>query len=156
MNIFILDYDMRTNVQYYFDQHVVKMILEHAQILSTVCSQQGLPTVYKPTHPNHPCTKWARESITNWEYLVELTEFLHAEWRYRYNHPHGKYHKSLLAIRELSKPDLPDIGLTEFALAMPDKYKQNNPVLAYRDYYMGEKRHLAKWKNRPIPHWWRD
>jgi hypothetical protein len=145
---------MRKNVQCYFDKHVVKMILEHAQILSTVCHLQGLETEYKPTHPNHPCTKWARESWDNYRYLYNLTVHLHDEWLYRYEHPVGKLHKSYAAILKLDKPDLPDIGLTRFALAMPDEYKQDDAVQAYRDYYKGQKQHLASWKKRPVPEWW--
>ena len=54
---------------------------------------------------------------------------------------------------ELSIPDLPEIGLTPFALAMPDQYKSNDPMLSYRNYYIHEKKHIASWKNREVPDW---
>jgi hypothetical protein len=51
-------------------------------------------------------------------------------------------------------PCLPDIGLTEFAQAMPDKYKvKGDAVKAYRNYYNGEKARIAKWKNGNVPTW---
>jgi len=43
--------------------------------------------------------------------------------------------------------------ITPLALAMPDKYKNKNPVKAYRDYFNGEKLHLAQWKNKNCPDW---
>lgn len=47
-------------------------------------------------------------------------------------------------------------GLTPFAQAMPDEYKNaNDPVLAYRNYYLGEKRSFATWKEpSKQPDWW--
>lgn len=156
MNIFILDYDLERNVQYYFDQHVVKMILEHVQILSAVNHKYGYPAVYKLTHQNHPCTKWAGETLDNWLYLSALTKYLHDEWRYRYKHPLSKVHKSFAALQQMPIPsDMPRLGdMTPFAQAMPVEYKCDDAVQAYRAYYMGAKRHLAKWKNRPVPEWW--
>jgi hypothetical protein len=47
-------------------------------------------------------------------------------------------------------------GLTPFALAMPDKYKCDDPVTAYRNYYMSEeKQRIATWKKkREKPDWY--
>ena len=49
---------------------------------------------------------------------------------------------------------LPDIGLTPFAQAMPEKYKDANAVVAYRNYYIGEKSKIAVWKHSTPPCWW--
>jgi hypothetical protein len=43
--------------------------------------------------------------------------------------------------------------MTPFAMAMPDLYKSNDPVEAYRDYYFGDKQHIASWKKRGEPGW---
>jgi hypothetical protein len=43
--------------------------------------------------------------------------------------------------------------LTEFAQAMPDSCKTDDPVQAYRQYYIQEKKYMAKWTNREIPSW---
>ncbi len=43
MNIFYLDEQLEHCVQAHFDCHVVKMILESAQMLSTVCHLQVRP-----------------------------------------------------------------------------------------------------------------
>jgi hypothetical protein len=45
-------------------------------------------------------------------------------------------------------------GLTEFAQAMPDAYKHEDVVAAYRAYYLGEKARFAKWRTGNIPNWW--
>lgn len=153
MNIFILDNDPNKCAMYHCDKHVVKMITEHAQMLSTAVRLSGFDYGYNITHQNHPCTKWARESLSNWYWLLNLTKYLHDEWQYRYNHSVSKLHKAWQVIEELPEPEIEDIGLTPFALAMPDQYKSNNAVEAYRDYYFGDKQHIASWKKRGEPGW---
>lgn len=63
MNIFYLDENPNLCAQYHCDRHVIKMILESAQLLCTalnvVAGQQVTP--YKSTHVNHPCSIWVRE-----------------------------------------------------------------------------------------------
>ena len=58
LNIFVLDRDIPTCARYHADQHVVKMILESAQMLCTVINLSGGRSPYKSTHPQHPCTLW--------------------------------------------------------------------------------------------------
>ena len=41
MNIFVLDDDIEKCARYHCDKHVVKMILESAQMLSTVSRENG-------------------------------------------------------------------------------------------------------------------
>lgn len=154
MNIFILDENPIQNVQWYIDKHVVKMILEHAQMLSTAVALTGTETQYKPTHINHPCTIWTRQSKQNWLYLRKLTAYLHDEWRYRFNHK-TQVHKAFQVIIELPIPKLPSIGLTPFAQAMDTQYKiSNNPIENYRNYYVQAKAPIANWTKRTKPEWW--
>lgn len=70
MNIFALHQDPQIAAQMHCDKHVVKMILESAHMLSTICGEG-----YKPTHQNHPCTKWARSSRSNF-YKTEKAHLL--------------------------------------------------------------------------------
>ena len=150
MNIFALDNDPKLCAQYHCDKHVVKMILEHAQMLSTTARLYDLDVGYKVTHKNHPSTIWVRESRSNYEWLMEMTKHLHAEWKYRYDHQ--KNHKSFDLILSLPEPDyLPDIGQTPFAMAMPDEYKSDNPVQSYRDYYVNSKKDLLVYTKRKKP-----
>lgn len=151
MNIFLLDDNPVTNAKYYTDKHVVKMVLEHAQMLSAAVRLSGIDAGYRLTHKNHPCTKWVCESLDNWCYLFVLTEALHDEWKFRFNHNHN--HKSFDMVRSLPVPNLPRLGMTSFAQAMPDQYKNDNAVEAYREYYRGEKQHLFKWTKRDVPEW---
>lgn len=152
MNIFILDIDIPRAVEYHVDKHVVKMILESAQMLSTAVRVSGIDCGYKPTHINHPCNKWVRESLSNWRWLRSLVTHLHEEWKYRYNHT--KNHKSFDVVASLPEPDIDDTGITEFAVCMPDQCKvPGNPVESYRNYYRSEKVGLHSWKRRPIPYW---
>ena len=154
MNIFILDNNPRLAAMQHCDKHVVKMILETAQMLSTVRSTMGLDHPYKPTHKNHPCTVWASQTQENYVWLWHLGYWLSQEYTHRY----GKIHKSsqLLYDGKLDPPDA-DLfghqGLTPFAQAMPDCYKSDNPVDAYRSYYLGEKRHILSYTRREQPTW---
>jgi len=160
MNIFVLDLNPEKCAQYHCDKHVVKMILESTQLLSTTHHlypgekyEYIKDLLYKPTHENHPCTKWVREDLKNYSWLLQLLHYLHYEYLFRY----GKLHKSRSLFRILSQnlPNLPDENLTPFAQAMPEQYKSENPVQSYRDYYINEKRDICKWYNQ-IPEWWED
>lgn len=156
MNIFILDLDVKKCAQYHVDKHVVKMILETAQLLCGVHwvteTLHSIP--YKLSHKNHPCSIWSRESLSNYLYLCELGLELCNEYTYRY----GKRHKSQDVIEWclVNKPKIKDIGFTEPAKAMPDEYKVKSVVESYRNYYMGAKSDFAKWKNREKPCWFEE
>ncbi len=151
MNIFILDKEVEKCAEYHCDKHVIKMILESAQMLSAVVRLNGHDIGYKLTHKNHPCTIWARESLSNYNWLVRLTRLLNYEYRYRYDKDVN--HKSYDLVKTLPIPDLPDIGLTPFAQAMPEQYKNKNAVKAYRDYYINEKSSFLTWTKRKKPKW---
>jgi len=155
MNIFLLDYDPTRAAVSQCDKHVVKMVLETAQILCALFEPGEAP--YRRTHYNHPCTIWSRESIQNFNWTVDHGKALAAEYTHRY----GKRHKSEDVIEwcDLNqyKLSLPSIGLTPFALAMPEEYRSSNPVQSYRDYYIGEKMDIARWnKGREAPEWARN
>jgi hypothetical protein len=126
---------------------VSKMILESAQMLSTVL---GGP--YKPTHANHPCTKWIGHSRANAVWLIDLARELNNEWRNRYGHSHD--HKSWSVIETMTPAlgGLPARRRTPFALAMPDEYKSDDPVASYRAYYKSKS--FARWDHGNVPRWW--
>ena len=74
MNIFLLDADVEKCAEYHVDKHVVKMVLETAQLLCGVhhmTSQVTEPSLYKLSHKNHPCSIWARNSLSNYNYLCD-------------------------------------------------------------------------------------
>ena len=149
MNIFVLDNDIETCARLHIDKHVVKMILEYAQILSSVHHLSGGTAPYRLTHKNHPCNKWARESLSNYKWLTELGQALGREYTHRY----GKVHKSAQVIDALPLPNIPDIGLTTMPQAMPDEYKDEDVITAYRRFYNAEKIHFASYRNREWPEW---
>jgi len=152
VNIFVLDRDIKTCARYHADQHVVKMILEGAQMLCTVLHQAGMEAPYKPTHGKHPCTLWAGESLANWNWLKTLTLQLNEEFRFRY--VKSVDHQSATIVRSLFPPPIADVGLTEFVQAMPEVYRvPGDPVQAYRNFYVGEKRFFATWTKRRRPRW---
>lgn len=152
MNLFYLDEDFKKNAEYHVDSHQ-KMILESAQLLSTTFQLQGITAPYKLTHKNHPTAVWCRESRENFLWVCDYNDALTQEFFYRF----GKVHKSsmvmLFARHNIEKLSFPKVGLTPFALAMPDQYKTSCPIQSYRNYYRGEKQHLFKWTLRDKPEW---
>lgn len=189
MNIFVLDLDPRKAAHAHADKHVVKMILEAVQMLYTAhwimaypslldekspvavsraqklldvpLSLQSAPnqTPYRPVHVHHPCTRWVRQSISNYIWLARLAIAIGQEHSFRW--PTSKQHGCLKhAVWLLTHPPqlLPRLPLTPFALAMPQEYKDpsNDPVLSYRAFYCGSKteRGITKsYTTRPPPLW---
>src|SRR5574342_1397677 len=150
MNIFILDNDPVKAARDQCNRHVVKMVLESAQLL---CAAFPLGTTpYRHTHVNHPCSKWVRASSANYEWLMEHARELCIAYTPRYE----KLHRSEAVIAGLGQPDLPNVGLPPFVQAMPDAYRNPmDPVAAYRNYYIGEKARFARWEPRAQqPAWW--
>ena len=152
MNIFVLHKDPDTAARMQCDKHVVKMVLETAQLLCSVAHSKGKVTPYKPTHKNHPCTIWAGASKANWNWLIDHGLALCDEYTKRY----GKTHKSQKVIERCKRFRIrwPEAGPTPFAQAMPDQYRALDPVLAYRNYYKNEKREIATWNHTEAPAWW--
>ena len=157
MNIFVLDLDPIKASVYHNDKHVVKMILETAQLLCGVhhMTEEVTEEVpYKLSHKNHPCSIWARECLENYIWLCDLGMALCREYTHRYN----KRHKSQAVIEWCydNLPNLLELGdITPFALAMPDECKTDDPVESYRRYYMMHKQSIANWKMREIPKWYK-
>ena len=175
MNIFQVDSDPRIAAKLLVDKHVVKMILETCQLLSTAHrvidgvqvndkSKTGrnvkrwiLPdgrndTLYAATHINHPSSVWVRQSNNNYNWLYAHLVALLAEYTYRYN----KVHKCAGMVDDLRVPpfNIPLGPLTQATPAMPDEYKVlNDSVASYRNYYNGAKQKLFKWTKRSPPEW---
>ena len=153
MNIFVLHLDPKTAAEQHCDKHVGKMLLETVQMLSTARQRHGLDAPYREVHTKHPCTIWAGDSVQNFKWLYQLGLSLDDQFKKRF----GKQHKSGLALRECADglDALPDNGLTQRPQAMPVEYKNDDPVTAYRKYYLAEKARFAKWERGvPSPSWW--
>jgi hypothetical protein len=180
VNIFYVHEDTKTCAQQHVDKHVVKMILEYAQLMSTAhrvidgVETQGLTDggrrikrwvlpdereqiLYKASHINHPSAKWTRHSIHNYQWLFGLWIELMREYHYRY----GKIHSSMRLAKFLKNSPTnisTNEGFSAPWRAMPEEYKvdRSDPdytVKSYRAYYNGAKTSMFKWKNRPTPDW---
>lgn len=176
MNIFVVDSNPYRAAGDLCDKHVVKMIVESAQMLSTAHRVlDGTPTIRitksgrkvkhwvhpewenelcLPTMVNHPCTKWAMTNMSNYDWLWRHTVGLLREYNSRY----GKIHSmsDMIKCQLIHHPtNIKDGNLTPFAQAMPDQYRSDDAVVAYRKYYIGEKRRFAKWSKSQTPSWWK-
>lgn len=152
MNIFFLDFNTKKCAEYHCDKHVVKMILETAQLLCGVHWVIGSEAPYKLSHKNHPCAIWTRSSLSNYLYLCDLGLELCKEYTYRYD----KKHKSQDVIEWclVNKPNIHDVDFTAPPLAMGEEFKIGNDAIeSYRNYYIEGKKAIVSWKNRSIPDW---
>ena len=157
MNIFHLHKDPKTCAEYHCDKHVVKMILETGQMLSTAyrrhfdeCYFYNVD-LYKTAYPRHPMTVWVGNSGGNFSWTMQLLEHLLQQYELRYNKVHTtsrifyllknnlKYWQDLTG--EFMRPPL----------CMPDKYKSEDYIKSYRDYYIGEKKRFAKYTAVDFP-----
>ena len=154
MNIFYLHKDPREAARLQYNKHVVKMILESAQMLCTAhhCygnkwQKENVP--YKQAHLNHPSTIWARRSKATYMWLYKHMMGLGYEYWLRY----GKQHLSISKCSMfLSKPPVHIQG-EEFVQppqAMPDEYKDKCSIQAYWNYYIGDKKQIANLKKERL------
>ena len=111
MNIFYLHEDPVRSAQLHCDKHVVKMIIEYAQMLSTahrmldgtqyidqssgrrikrwrLANPYMESFLYKASHINHPSAVWVRENAIQYQYMYDMFVALCDEYTYRY----GKVH----------------------------------------------------------------
>ena len=160
MNIFYLDRNPRIAAQMMCDKHVVKMILESAQMLSTAhrvldgdehADNVGM---YKMTHKNHPSTIWVRSNSEKYYLLQEHMEALLTEYTHRY----GKRHATERLIHSLWEhpKNITHDYFTDPPQCMPDYCKGDDAVAAYQNYYIMEKSDFATWKRRDKPEWFHE
>jgi hypothetical protein len=175
MNIFFLDKDPQLAAEYHHDKHVVKMILETAQLLSTahrvIDGEQYIDQstgrkikrwkmndefmedrLYKATHINHPSNVWARECHENYQWLYKLFVCLCHEYTHRYGKVHATCTK-LAVVLSQSPRNIKHGEMTKMPQAMPDEYRTEDSVQAYRNYYIGAKKTQSKYTKRSEPSW---
>ena len=151
MNIFYLDKDPETCAQMHCDQHVVKMIVEYGQMLSTahrVCGKQD-DVFYKVAHLNHPSCKWVRAHLNNYLYTRNLFMFLCIEYTMRYDKIHKTQQRLLDALYD--PPSSIPAGESVIPQCMPDAFKDADPIKAYRNFYRLDKSRFATWNNVQTP-----
>ena len=170
MNIFVLDENPIRAAEMMCDKHIPKMVVESAQMMASAVRRWGatddvMPLTkagkpYKGGYPNHPCTVWAGDTFGNFSWLNDHAIALCVEYTSRF----GKEHACADPISTMWRVGIDWVialpcelrtvhTMTPFALAMPDEFKQENAVQAYRAYYHSKA--FAKWeKGTPAPHWW--
>ena len=167
MNVFYLHSDPKKCAQYHNDSHVVKMQLESAQLLCSAHTLTGNDAPYKMSkgHMKHPSALWVQKSLSNYWWLCELGMELLEEHKYRFEKPADYVTKANDVIKWCvdNFPDIPDLGFTKPALAMPEKYRHDNVAIAYKTYYITDKQYYMRgdtkvwhtWRKRGEPFWWK-
>ena len=177
MNIFYISDDAAQAARWMVDRHVVKMVLESAQLLSTAhrvldgrmyagktatgrnvkryeLEDSRDAVIYTATHINHPSAIWARESVENYNWLFEHFYALGREYTYRYNKIHKCFHGEMAYMLQSPPLNLRDYEMTKMPSAMDEQYIiSDDPITNYRNYYSLGKKNLHAWKNRQPPEW---
>jgi hypothetical protein len=160
MNIFYLSANPEEAAKMACDKHVVKMILESTQLLYTAQRlsepnklEESPYVPYKIAHKNHPSAIWTRASIQNYKWLCELALNYCLEYKFRYGEEKEHSCQKHLIWLEKNPPSLQDIPFVEPPQCMPDQYKQESCIEAYKAYYIGEKLGFAKYTRREVPEW---
>ena len=158
MNIFFLDKDPYKAALALCDKHVPKMLLESCQMLSTAVqanAEKEFDDLYKPAYPKHPMTIWVGFNRDCFRWALENAVYINHQYEQRFN----KEHKSFRVIETIYDnnyiDDIPDGFFKEPPQCMPDEYKDNDYITAYRKYYQGAKKYFAKWEKGVFaPEWW--
>jgi hypothetical protein len=176
MNIFYIDRDPFKAAEQMVDKHVVKMILETAQLLSTAhrlldgeeyvgqsasgrkARRWRLPDdretiLYSATHISHPSAVWCRQSNNNYTWLYCHFVGLLNEYTYRYGKTHKCAEPAFRQMLQSLPANIPVGHFTPVTPAMPDEYKVPCSVQSYRNYYKQGKTHLHAWTKRQAPDW---
>ena len=174
MNIFYLDNDPVKSAELHCDKHVVKMIIEYAQLMSTahrvldgemyvdktannrrikrwcLADKHMEEVVYKASHINHPSNIWIRSSDSHYQFVYDMFVALCNEYTHRY----GRTHLTEEKLKDILQHLPNTIASTDFVeppQAMPDDVKTSNTVDAYQNYYRVYKKDFAKWTDRETP-----
>lgn len=180
MNVFFLDYDPQKCAQMHISKHVVKMIIEYAQLMSTAhrvidgeeyteltangrrikrwrLDDDREQSLMKASHINHPSAIWCRANIENYNWLYDMWSHLLDEYTYRY----GKIH-ACARLKDALYAAPRRIKVGEFFApipAMPDDVKvPGDSLKSYHNYYINNKKHFASWNgkinSRSVPSWY--
>lgn len=175
MNIFYLHESPEECAKLHCDKHVVKMVIEYAQLMSTAhrmldgeeytaLSKTGRKVtrwrlaenddlIYKACHMNHPSTVWTRSSRDNYMYVYNLWYHLSHEYTHRYGKQHLTYQKLVEALSEPPE-NIPNTGFTQPPPAMkhfPQCIVTGDSIASYQKYYTVAKAHFARWTKREVP-----
>ena len=177
MNIFVLDENPVTAAKYMDDVRLPKMCVESAQMMASALRRHGatdeqMPLTkagkpYKGGYKHHPCTVWAGDNRANFQWLARHAQALLTEYSNRFD----KVHACSAPIHIMSCIDyiIPEGGLTQFALAMPDEYRPEPingeivyhaypkfAVQAYRSYYKSKQysKGGVRYVRTDVPTWW--
>ncbi len=183
MNIFTTNDCPIVSAQEMCDKHVVKMIVEYAQLMSTAHrvldgeqyegrtrlnrrikrwlhpDKDMEEILYKASHIKHPSGIWCRATTANYEWLYKHFMASCKEYTRRY----GKVHATETKLAEVFKnppKNLPKGKQTEFAVAIAENQTCRQvpgfdklPVVKKYQQYILNDKPFAKWTNRTAPKW---
>lgn len=169
MNIFYLDHDVSRVAYDLCDKHIVKMIVESAQMLSSVkrmydgdknfqlgADDAHLYQMLGKAHIKHPSTQWTMLNTSTYQWHVSLFAAMLTEYERRYARQHSA-HTMLDLFEEVPKRLATGQFVDPYPAMKPEYLKLSLSVAdRYRTFYCGEKWFFSKWKHNEIPDWYFD
>lgn len=153
MNLFYLSSDPVQAARYHCDQHVRKMLIEYAQMMSTAhrVLDGDDDRFYKKTHANHPTSVWVRSSRMSYFYTYNIWAECAAIYRESAGRDHATWSKlsNLLLLPPMKIPDGPAGPPPQ---CMDECFKQDDTVLAYQAMYRDDKSRFATFKYNGTPY----
>ena len=140
MNIFYIDPCPLKAASMQCDKHVVKMVLESAQMLCAAhhVLEGGAPVPYRLAHKNHPSTVWVRSNRKHYDWLYKHFQGLSEEYTERYGKVHMSWEKCHMLLL-FAPSSIPDIEWCDPPQCMPDECKRETSLAGYTEYYFNYK-----------------
>ena len=146
MVVYFLDNDPKKAAICLCDGHIQTSLLSLVGTFKNIVDDK-FP---KTNNVNYSIIQWTMESKENCNWLMSYTEELGKEYKKRFK----KENACIKIINNVKLPTLPDRKLTPFPLVLPDKYKLEDPIESYREYYICEKSKKAVWERGTNPPDW--
>lgn len=147
MNVFVCDYDPIVAAKSLADKHVVKMVVETTQLLSTACHLQNISFEgqYKATHKHHPCLIALLEQPAFLQWTIAHGVALCHEYTERYQREHKSEQIMAYAAKHLQTDHCIVMSdFDTFPRAVFDEFKTLPVVDAYRAHL--RKKYNVLWK----------
>ncbi len=161
VNFFYLDKNPKKCAKFYCNKHVNKIMIEILQILSYIFHDEGIiAPPYKKTkviNKNLAPYIWAKTSISNYKYCVELADELCKEYKFRYEKSTHACECAINWFKNNIPKNIKKKGRTKFLFTENvksyGKYLKD-PIEASKYIYVDYKCKNDNWGKRGKPVWW--
>jgi hypothetical protein len=162
VNIFFLSDCPEKSAKLLCNRHKVRMPLESAGMLAFAFpeGETPIPNLRSNRHHKHPASVWARQSKSNFEWLLIHALTQAEDYKKHYKREHASEKHIHWFKNNYHKISFPRAELTSFSRCFSSfkEYLDNtesNTIKAYQSFYWLDKKTFAKWPSlEEIPDFW--